>query len=60
MQRREFTRRDILKFAAAGAVTPSRVRFGAGEAVGKVVVIGGGFGGATAAKHLRMWSPGSR
>jgi len=47
-------RRDFLK--AAGAVslagcastTPSR---------GRVVVIGGGFGGATAAKYLRMWDP---
>jgi NADPH-dependent 2,4-dienoyl-CoA reductase/sulfur reductase-like enzyme len=26
-------------------------------AAGRVVVIGGGFGGATAAKYLRLWSP---
>ena len=30
---------------------------GAGR--GKVVVVGGGFGGATAAKYLRMWSDGA-
>jgi NADPH-dependent 2,4-dienoyl-CoA reductase/sulfur reductase-like enzyme len=50
-------RRDFLKYAgAAGAVaslgacatTPSKAR---------VVVIGGGFGGATAAKYIRMWDP---
>ncbi|WP_051243817.1 FCSD flavin-binding domain-containing protein [Azohydromonas australica] len=29
-----------------------------GRALGRVVVIGGGFGGATAAKYLRMWSGG--
>jgi len=27
------------------------------ETVGRVVVIGGGFGGATAARYIRMWSP---
>jgi sulfide dehydrogenase [flavocytochrome c] flavoprotein subunit len=53
-------RRDLLKFAGAGATlgafgplagcasVPSRAR---------VVVIGGGFGGATAAKYLRLWAP---
>jgi sulfide dehydrogenase [flavocytochrome c] flavoprotein chain len=51
-------RRHFLKFAgaAAGAATfagcasmaPSKAR---------VVVIGGGFGGATAAKYIRMWDP---
>src|SRR6185295_3174138 len=48
-------RRDFLKVAGAmslaGCATtsaPSRAR---------VVVIGGGFGGATAAKHIRLWDP---
>ena len=53
-------RRDFLKYAgattAAGALpglascatTPSKAR---------VVVIGGGFGGATAAKYIRLWDP---
>ena len=27
--------------------------------IGRVIVIGGGFGGATAAKYLRMWSMGA-
>ena len=47
-------RRDFLKLAGAVSVTgcatpaPSRAR---------VVVVGGGFGGATAAKYLRKWDP---
>jgi NADPH-dependent 2,4-dienoyl-CoA reductase/sulfur reductase-like enzyme len=46
-------RRDFLKAAGAltlagCATTPSKAR---------VVVIGGGFGGATAAKYIRMWDP---
>lgn len=53
-------RRDLLKLAGAAsalgtlgalpgcATTPSHAR---------VVVIGGGFGGATAAKYIRLWDP---
>jgi sulfide dehydrogenase [flavocytochrome c] flavoprotein chain len=47
-------RRDFLKLAGALSIagcatpTPSKAR---------VVVIGGGFGGATAAKYIRMWDP---
>ena len=47
-------RRDFLKIAGAvslagcATTTPSKAR---------VVVIGGGFGGATAAKYIRMWDP---
>src|SRR6478736_9496716 len=50
-------RRDFLGFAAAGSLAglagcaanvPSKAR---------VVVIGGGFGGATAAKYIRHWDP---
>ena len=47
-------RRDFLKLAGAVSVAgcasaiPSRAR---------VVVLGGGFGGATAAKYLRLWDP---
>ena len=52
----EFSRRDFLQFSATAtalsaigcATTPSRAR---------VVVVGGGFGGATAAKYIRMWDP---
>ena len=31
---------------------------GGGKASGHVVVVGGGYGGATIAKYLRMWSEG--
>jgi len=53
-------RRDFIKFAGATAgagslaslagcaTTPSKAR---------VVLVGGGFGGATAAKYIRMWDP---
>ncbi len=56
-------RRDFLKaLAAAGFGTavsslPGCATMGGG-AGGKVVVIGAGYGGATAAKYLRMWSDG--
>jgi NADPH-dependent 2,4-dienoyl-CoA reductase/sulfur reductase-like enzyme len=60
MSTRNFSRRDLLKFSAAGiaagtlgacATTPG--------SKGKVVVVGGGWGGATAAKYTRMWSAGA-
>jgi sulfide dehydrogenase [flavocytochrome c] flavoprotein chain len=47
-------RRDFLKLAGAASIagcataTPSKAR---------VVVVGGGFGGATAAKYIRKWDP---
>ena len=47
-------RRDFLKLAGAVSIagcatpTPSKAR---------VVVIGGGYGGATAAKYIRLWDP---
>ncbi len=31
---------------------------GAGPSIGRVVVVGGGFGGATAARYLRLWGGG--
>ncbi len=36
--------------ALAGCATPS-----GGPSLGRVVVVGGGFGGATAARYLRLW-----
>src|SRR6185312_15211519 len=46
-------RRDFLKLAAAASLTGC-----AGSAYkARVVVVGGGFGGATAAKYLRLWDP---
>ncbi len=57
-------RRDFLKAlgaagfgSAAVSAVPGCATTG-GRAGGKVVVIGGGYGGATAAKYLRMWSDG--
>ncbi|MEI7444877.1 MAG: NAD(P)/FAD-dependent oxidoreductase [Burkholderiales bacterium] len=35
----------------AGCATPSA----SGPSIGRVVVVGGGFGGATAARYLRLW-----
>ncbi len=53
-------RRDFLKVgAAAGAMASLYGCAGGGKASGHVVVVGGGYGGATIAKYLRMWSEGS-
>ena len=47
-------RRDFLK--AAGAVSLAGcATTGSTPSKARVVVIGGGFGGATAAKHIRLW-----
>ena len=55
-----FNRRDFLK--AMGAATATGALYGCAggtKASGHVVVVGGGYGGATIAKYLRMWSEGS-
>ena len=36
-------------FTLAGCATPS------GPSIGRVVIVGGGFGGATAARYLKLW-----
>jgi sulfide dehydrogenase [flavocytochrome c] flavoprotein subunit len=54
------SRRAFLQWFSAAAFVGSNgcARGGrSGRTVGRVVVIGGGFGGATAAKYIRMWSP---
>jgi sulfite dehydrogenase len=54
-----FNRRDFLK--TMGAVTATGALYGCAggnKASGHVVIVGGGYGGATAAKYLRMWSEG--
>ncbi len=52
-------RRDFLKLgASAGAFASLYGCAGGKKASGHVVVVGGGFGGATLAKYLRMWSEG--
>jgi len=52
-------RRDFLKtIGAASTVAAIPGCATMSGASGKVVVIGGGYGGATAAKYIRMWSDG--
>jgi sulfide dehydrogenase [flavocytochrome c] flavoprotein subunit len=58
-----YNRRDFIKFLAAGAATGTLAACAttpeAQKPIGRVIVIGGGYGGATAAKYIRMWSGGS-
>ena len=49
-------RRDFIK--AMGAAATGRV-FAQGAAKPRVVVVGGGYGGATAARYLALWSGGA-
>lgn len=55
-----FNRRDFLKVSAGavGAASLSSLSsFAIAGANPKVVVIGGGFGGATCARYLKLWDP---
>ncbi|NLD54190.1 MAG: FAD-dependent oxidoreductase [Burkholderiaceae bacterium] len=55
MKRRDFLRQG----AAAGACAAGIFRMAvAAEPMPKVLVVGGGYGGATAAKYVRHWSAG--
>src|ERR1044071_6437126 len=47
-------RRDLLKLAGAVSLVGCATT---APAKARVVVVGGGFGGATAAKYIRMWDP---
>ncbi|MFZ3087009.1 MAG: NAD(P)/FAD-dependent oxidoreductase [Methylotenera sp.] len=55
-------RRDFIKLAgfaaAVGVAMPAFAR-ASKPPIGRVVIIGGGYAGATAAKYLRMWSLGA-
>lgn len=51
MQRREFLK--LMSAAAAAGLLPGVAR--AGQAQGRVIVVGSGYAGATAAKYLRLW-----
>ena len=57
----KITRRDALKVFSAGALASSLSACATmgQKSVGKVVVVGAGYGGATAAKYLRLWSDGA-
>ena len=53
-------RRDFLKASAGAAAVAGLYGCTSGsKASGHVVVVGGGYGGATVAKYLRMWSQGN-
>ncbi|MFA7606012.1 MAG: FCSD flavin-binding domain-containing protein [Rhodocyclaceae bacterium] len=53
-----FNRRDFLKASSAvGALTLAGCATTPRKPIARVVVIGGGFGGATAAKYIRLWAP---
>jgi NADPH-dependent 2,4-dienoyl-CoA reductase/sulfur reductase-like enzyme len=56
---RTFDRRDFIKIGGAAALASVPFLSGCATTSGKarVVVVGGGFGGATAAKYIRMWDP---
>lgn len=62
----EARRRLLQAFGAASTLAAASLLPGAalaapkkGKTLGRVVIIGAGFGGATAAKYLRKWSAGS-
>ena len=58
-----FSRRDFIKLVGAGvagaALSGCATSSERTAPVGRVVVIGGGFGGATAARYIRAWSAGT-
>jgi sulfite dehydrogenase len=52
------SRRRVLRAglaAVAAAPFAGCANLGGGPSIGRVVVVGGGFGGATAARYLRLW-----
>ncbi len=53
------SRREFMKWASAGAgmATLAGCVTGGSGSAGRVVVVGGGYGGATAAKFVKMWAP---
>ena len=61
MIRPDFKRRALLASVTAGAAAAALAGCASwqGKSLGRVVVIGGGYGGATAAKYVRMWSDGT-
>jgi sulfide dehydrogenase [flavocytochrome c] flavoprotein subunit len=54
---RTFDRRDFLKLSGAAAALAAAGCATMGGTKARVVVIGGGYGGATAAKYIRLWDP---
>lgn len=54
-----FSRREFIKWLSVSATLTSSISCATttSRAGGRVVVIGGGYAGATAAKYVRMWGP---
>ncbi len=62
MNTTQLSRREILKALSATAAAGTLAACATMQdkkSIGKVVVIGAGYGGATAAKYLRLWSEGT-
>ncbi len=53
-----FARRDFLKLALASGIVIPNSAWASSAPKARVVVVGGGFGGAAAAKYLRLLDPG--
>jgi sulfide dehydrogenase [flavocytochrome c] flavoprotein subunit len=53
------SRREFMKWMAvsSGAAAAAGCAGIGGRAAGRVVVIGGGYGGATAARYIKLWAP---
>lgn len=58
MQRRQFMRAGAAVSMASALSLGAGCAAPGGKASGKVVVVGGGYAGATAAKYIRKWSDG--
>ena len=58
VQRREFLR-ALGASGLAAALGGCAATMGRVGSAGRVVVVGGGYGGATAAKYLNLWSEGA-
>src|SRR5512134_128786 len=62
MNKLNYTRRDVLKALSAGATVTTLSACASMQSkptLGRVVVVGAGYGGLTAAKYLRLWSDGA-
>jgi sulfite dehydrogenase len=55
----KLSRREFIKWMAAsgGAAAVAGCAGMGGSSAGRVVVIGGGYGGATASRYLKLWAP---
>jgi NADPH-dependent 2,4-dienoyl-CoA reductase/sulfur reductase-like enzyme len=58
MQRRAFLKAAGAASAGAMTMLSGCATMSGSPSAGRVVVVGGGYGGATAAKYLRLWSDG--